>query len=410
MSVSCRFCSAMLSTVVCDLGMSPLANAYLTETQLHEPEPFYPLRVFVCEKCLLVQLEEFESPAHIFDEYAYFSSYSDSWLAHCKEYAQDMCSLLRLDGNSHVIEVASNDGYLLQYFVQAGISVTGVEPAANVANAAIEKGIPTQIEFFGAELGKRLADSGMSADLLIANNVLAHVPDVNGFVVGIRNVLKQGGIATLEFPHLLRLMQQNQFDTIYHEHFSYFSLLTVVRIFSTHGLTVFDIDELDTHGGSLRLKVCHSDNTSPVSDGRVTKLIQEELKFGLGDTAVYAAFAERIRSVKLKLLNFVITAKREGKCIAAYGAPAKGNTLLNYCGIGRDFIDFTVDRNPAKQGCYLPGTHIPIYAPERIFELKPDYVLVLPWNLKDEIMDSLAVITDWGGRAVLPIPDVEMLP
>ena len=389
--------------------MSPLANAYLTGPELHQPEAFYPLRVFVCEKCLLVQLEEFESPEHIFGEYAYFSSYSGSWLAHCKAYAQQMLTELKLDGESHVVEVASNDGYLLQYFVEAGIPVTGIEPAVNVADAAIERGIPTRVEFFGAELGKRLADDGAGADLLIANNVLAHVPDLNDFVAGIRHVLKPDGIATLEFPHLLQLMRHNQFDTIYHEHFSYFSMLAVERILSANGLYVFDVHELPTHGGSLRLLVRHTERASHPTVGRVAELLQKEREFGLEDIPTYLAFADRIRSVKLELLEFVISAKREGRRIAAYGAPAKGNTLLNYCGIGRDFIDFTVDVSPAKQGRYLPGTHIPVFKPERIFELQPDYVLMLPWNLKDEIMGSLAGISDWGGRVVLPIPSVEVV-
>ena len=410
MNASCRFCSTELDVVVCDLGMSPLANAYLTEPQLHQPEPFYPLRAFVCQKCLLVQLEEFESPERIFGEYAYFSSYSESWLDHCKKYVEQMCQQLGLGDASRVVEVASNDGYLLQYFVEAGIPVTGIEPAANVADAAVRKGVPTHVEFFGAKFGKRLADDDGGADLLIANNVLAHVPDINDFAQGIRNALKPDGVATLEFPHLLRLMQQNQFDTIYHEHFSYFSLLTVERILSANGLAVFDVEELTTHGGSLRLHVRHAEHASRPRTRHVAELLQKELEFGLGDVATYLAFAERIKSAKLELLEFVISAKRESKRIAAYGAPAKGNTLLNYCGIGRDFIDFTVDRSPAKQGRYLPGTHIPIYEPERLFELRPDYVLLLPWNLRDEIVGTLAGISDWGGRVVVPIPSVEVIP
>lgn len=410
MTVTCRFCSQPLEHVFCDLGMSPLANAYLREEQLHQAESFYPLRTFVCSRCFLVQLEEFESPEEIFSDYAYFSSYSDSWLEHCRRYTQEMRGRFGLGPDSKVIELASNDGYLLQYFKEAGIPVLGVEPAANVASVATDKGIPTLIEFFGVETAGRMAADGHVADLLLGNNVLAHVPDLNDFVAGMKLVLESGGVITMEFPHLLRLMEFNQFDTIYHEHFSYFSLHSVDRVFSHHGLTIFDVDELPTHGGSLRIYGQHSEVADRPRSEKVTDLLQIEDDAGLTQLTAYGEFASLVQESKCDLLDFLITARREGKQVVGYGAPAKGNTLLNFCGIGRDFIDYTVDRSPAKQGRYLPGTHIPIHSQDRLAETKPDYILILPWNIKDEIVERAQFVRDWGGQFVTPIPRVEILP
>ena len=407
MTSACRFCGATLQFTFCDLGMSPLSNSYLEARQLHSMEPFYPLHAYVCNSCFLVQLEEFESPQKIFSEYAYFSSYADSWLEHSRNYVASMQARLELDGSSRVIEIASNDGYLLQYFAQQGIPVLGVEPAANVAAAALKKGIPTLVSFFGVQTAKEMAAARQRADLLLGNNVLAHVPDVNDFVAGMAIVLKPGGLITMEFPHLLRLIQNRQFDTIYHEHFSYFSLLSVERIFAAHGLQVYDVDELPTHGGSLRIYCRHAQDGT-VCDS-ILELRRVEAEAGLGNLQTYAAFADKVAASKRDLLEFLIAAKRDGRRIAAYGAPAKGNTLLNYCGIRQDFIDFTVDRNPEKQGRFLPGTHIPVHSPDRIFDAKPDYLLILPWNLKEEILENMSGIREWGGKFVVPIPSVEVL-
>lgn len=407
MTAACRFCGATLQFTFCDLGMSPLSNAYLEADQLHSMEAFYPLHAYVCDRCFLVQLDEFESPQKIFANYAYFSSYSDSWLAHCRNYAGAMQARLGLDQSSHVVEVASNDGYLLQYFAELGIPVLGVEPAANVAAAALKKGIPTLVRFFGVETAKEMAAAGQQADLLLGNNVLAHVPNVNDFVEGMAIILNPGGVITMEFPHLLRLMQNLQFDTIYHEHFSYFSLLSVERIISAHGLQVFDVEEVPTHGGSLRI-YCRHAGGGAVSDN-ILALRQRETDAGLAKVETYASFAGEVARSKRDLLAFMIAAKRDGRRIAAYGAPAKGNTLLNYCGIRQDFIEFTVDRSPEKQGRFLPGTHIPVYAPERVFNAKPDYLLILPWNIKDEIIGKMSGIREWGGKFVIPIPSVEVL-
>jgi SAM-dependent methyltransferase len=409
MTITCRFCSEALDYVFCDLGMSPLANAYLDADQLHQAESFYPLRAFVCSQCYLVQLEEFESPEKIFGDYAYFSSYSDSWLEHCRRYTIEMKNRLNLDKNSQVIELASNDGYLLQYFKEAGIPVLGIEPAANVAAVAIDRGIDTLVEFFGVETATQMSANGHLADLLLGNNVLAHVPDLNDFVAGMRLVLKPHGVITMEFPHLLRLMQYNQFDTIYHEHFSYFSLHSVERVFSRHGLAIFDVDELPTHGGSLRIYAQHADAAAerPRQDG-VTALIDTERAAGLTQLATYGEFATRVQHAKCDLLDFLISAKREGKQVVGYGAPAKGNTLLNFCGIGRDFLDYTVDRSPAKQGRYLPGTHIPICSPDQLASTRPDYILILPWNIKDEIIERAQFVREWGAKFITPIPKVEV--
>jgi SAM-dependent methyltransferase len=390
--------------------MSPLCESYLTAEQLNRMEPFYPLHVYVCEKCFLVQVQEYVSPEGIFTEYAYFSSYSDSWLAHMKAYADMITARLGLGRESRVVELGSNDGYLLQHFVAKGIPVLGVEPARNVAETAIARGVPTVVKLFGRQAARELAAEGVQADLVCGANVLAQVPDVNDFVGGIKLLLKPGGVVTVEFPHLMRLMDENQFDTIYHEHFSYFSFLTAERIFAAHGLTLFDVEELPTHGGSLRIYARHANDASrPVSE-RATKLRAREESAGLERLETYASFTEQVHETKRRLLEFLIAARRKGKRIAGYGAPGKGNTLLNYCGIRTDFVEYTVDRNPYKHGRFLPGTHIPIYPPEKIRETRPDYVLILPWNLKDEIMEQNAYIRGWGGQFVVPIPDVKVYP
>jgi hypothetical protein len=406
----CRFCKATLRQTFVDLGMSPLCENYLSADQLNQMEPFYPLHVYVCEHCFLVQLEEYVSPEHIFTEYAYFSSYADTWLQHARNYTESMIDRFHLDSDSQVVEVASNDGYLLQYFVDKNIPALGVEPAANVAKVAIEKGVPTLIEFFGEECARKLAAEGKGADLMVGNNVLAQVPDINDFVEGMRILLKPRGVITMEFPHLMCLMAENQFDTIYHEHFSYFSFITTEKIFAAHGLTLFDVEELSTHGGSLRIYARHEDDeTEPVGE-QVTELRSREIEAGFTSLDTYKFFEEQVKETKRKLLEFLIQARRNGKSIAGYGAPGKGNTLLNYCGIRTDFLDYTVDRNPYKQGKFLPGTHIPIYHPDKIKETRPDYVLILPWNFRDEIMQQIAYIRDWGAQFLVPIPEVKIYP
>ena len=403
--VACRFCGTELEYTFVDLGMSPLCESYVPETKLNEMEPFYPLHAFVCGKCFLVQLDDYVGPEHIFTEYAYFSSYADSWLEHSKAYVRQMQRERGIDKESHVIEVASNDGYLLQYFVEDGIPCLGIEPAANVAQVAIDKGVPTRIEFFNEATATKLVEDGITADLLLGNNVLAQVPNLNSFVRGMKIVLAESGFITMEFPHLMRLMEENQFDTIYHEHFGYFSLLAVDNIFEAHGLRLYDVEELPTHGGSVRIYACHIEDTLKQTSPRLADLRQRELALGFDRLETYSNFSEQVKETKRKLLDFLIQVKREGKRVAGYGAPGKGNTLLNYCGIGTDFLDYTVDRNPYKQGMYLPGTRIPIYGPDKIRETKPDYVLILPWNFKDEIMSQMADIRDWGGRFVVPIPE-----
>ncbi len=405
----CRFCDSPLTESFCDLGMSPLSNAFLRAEDLDRMEPFYPLHAYVCGECFLVQLEEFESPQQIFSDYAYFSSFSDSWLQHAKTYAEQMIARFAISGNHQVVEIASNDGYLLRNFVGRGIPALGIEPAENVARVAEENGVPTWTRFFGEETARALIAGGKQADLMVANNVLAHVPNINDFVAGIKIALKPQGVVTIEFPHLLRLIQGNQFDTIYHEHFSYLSLISAETIFAHHGLTIFDAEELSTHGGSLRLYVRHDDNTMLPVHARVASVRQAEREAGLTVLGTYAGFHERFKDTKRKLLAFLIEAKAQGKRIVGYGAPAKGNTLLNYCGIRTDFLDFTVDRSPHKQGRFLPGTHIPILAPEAIDRARPDYVLILPWNLRDEIQQQMAHIRDWGGRFIVPIPEVRVL-
>ena len=405
----CRFCGTELRHSFCDLGMSPLSNSYIKQQNVQKMEPFYPLHAYVCASCFLVQLAEFESPAAIFSDYAYFSSYSESWLMHARRYVDMMIARFGFDGSSQVIEIASNDGYLLQYFKKRNVPVLGIEPAQNVAKVAEAAGVTTLAKFFGIETANELAASGRKADLLLGNNVLAHVPDINDFVAGMKVALKSQGVITMEFPHLLRLVTEKQFDTIYHEHFSYLSFSTTEKIFSRHGLVLFDVEELTTHGGSLRIYARHVDDLSKPVTANVSRLKKMEQEYKLGELTTYSTFSESVKETKRKLLEFLIDAKRRGKSIVGYGAPAKGNTLLNYCGIRTDFIDYTVDRSPHKQGCYLPGTRIPIYAPEKIRETKPDYVLILPWNLKDEIMDQMKYIGEWGGRFVIPIPETKVI-
>ena len=408
--MKCRACDAELKHTFVDLGVSPLSNSYLAAADLQAMEPHYPLKVLLCAHCWLVQLPAVARPEDIFSDYAYFSSYSDSWLRHAEDYVEKMIQRFGFDKTHNMVEIASNDGYLLQYFLHRGISVLGIEPAANVAKVAVEKGIPTLVKFFGTETAKEMLAEGRAADLLLGNNVLAHVPDLNDFIAGMKIVLEPGGIITMEFPHLMRLMAENQFDTIYHEHFSYFSFLSVEQAFARHGITLFDVEELPTHGGSLRIYGRHEeDETRPVAEN-VTELRERELREGFDKLETYQGFAQQVEETKRSLLEFLIQAKREGKTIVGYGAAAKGNTLLNYCGVRTDFLDYTVDRSPHKQGHFLPGTRIPIFAPEKIGETKPNYVLILPWNLKDEIASQMAHIREWGGRFVVPIPNVEVLP
>ena len=408
-TASCRFCGAALRHTFTDLGMSPPCESFLPADQLNQMEAFYPLHVFVCEHCFLVQLQEYISPEHIFTEYAYFSSYSDSWLAHAKAYTELMVKRFRLGEGSLAVELASNDGYLLQYFMEQGVPVLGIEPAANVAREATRKGIPTLVRFFGREMAAEMVSDGTRADLIVGNNVLAQVPDICSFVEGMKTLLIPQGVITLEFPHLMRLMEGNQFDTIYHEHFSYFSFLTTMKILARFGLAVFDVEELATHGGSLRVYARHAEDLSqPVTD-RVRELADREERAGFTRLETYFSFDERVKETKRKILAFLIEAKQAGKSIAGYGAPGKGNTLLNYCAIRTDFLDYTVDRNPYKHGKFLPGTRIPIFPPEKIRETRPDYVLILPWNLKNEIREQLSYVHEWGGKLVVPIPEVEVL-
>jgi SAM-dependent methyltransferase len=402
----CRFCGANLRHTFVDLGMSPLCETYPSSADLNRGEIYYPLHVYVCEQCFLVQLEQYESSENIFSDYPYFSSYSDSWLKHCDEYCDQMITRFGLNRQSSVVEVASNDGYLLQYFVQRNVPVLGIEPAANVAKVAVQKGVPTLVKFFGAQLADDLASEGQTADLVLGNNVLAQVPDLNDFVEGLKILLKPDGVLTLEFPHLLRLIEHNEFDTIYHEHFSYFSMITTERILEAHGLKAFDVEELSTHGGSLRIYACRQESRAHAIQPKVRQLIVEEERAGLASVEGYESFGRQVKQTKLALLDFLVKAAREGKSVAGYGAPGKSATLLHYCGIGRDLIAYTVDRSPHKQGRFLPGTHIPIYHPDRIRETKPDYVVILPWNLKGEIMKQLQFIREWGGRFVVPIPMV----
>jgi SAM-dependent methyltransferase len=398
-----------LTDTVVDLGMSPLCETFLAADALDRMEPFYPLHVWVCRACFLVQLSEYVRPEEIFTEYAYFSSYSSAWLKHAADYVSMISDRLSLGRDSYVVELASNDGYLLQYFVQRGIPCLGIEPAANVAKAAEARGVETKVAFFNDVTAREFRADGMQADLVLGNNVLAQVPDLNSFVAGLPIILKPTGTVTFEFPHLMRLFEGNQFDTIYHEHFSYFSLVSIEGIFARHGLTVFDVEELWTHGGSLRVYARHTADESRAVTERLRSLRAREESAGYRRLETYTGFEGRVRETKRKILDVLIDAKRAGKRVAGYGAPGKGNTLLNYCGIRTDFIDFTVDRNPYKHGRFLPGTHIPIYPPEHIDQQRPDYIFILPWNLKDEIMTQLAHARAWGAQFIVPIPDASVV-
>lgn len=406
----CRFCGEPLRDVFADLGMSPVANDNVPLERASAMEPFFPLCALVCGACFLVQLAPYETPQPIFrDDYAYFSSYSSTWLEHSRRYTEEMIERLGLGPSSQVVELASNDGYLLQYFHEAGVPVLGVEPTANTARVAIDKGIPTRVDFWGLQTARAVA-AETPADLLLGNNVLAHVPDINDFVAGMKLVLKPGGVITMEFPHLLKLIELNQWDTIYHEHYSYLSFGTVGRIFAAHGLRLFDVQELPTHGGSLRIFACHEEEEAFEQSAAARELHEREAAAGLGDLRTYRDYGERVVADKRQILRFLVDLKDAGASIAGYGAPAKGNTLLNYCGVGRDFIDFTCDANPHKQDHVLPGTHIPILAPVAIAERRPDVVLLLPWNIKEELMAQLAGIREWGGRFAARAPELRLFP
>lgn len=403
----CRFCKNQLEHSVIDLGMSPLCQKHVKPENLNDMEKFYPLHAYICDHCWLMQLEEFATPDEIFaEEYAYFSSYSESWLEHSRKYTEQMTNRFLLNANSLVTEIASNDGYLLQWFVQKGIPVLGIDPAGNVAEAAQEKGVWTEVEFFGKNTALKLSKKYGKADLLLGNNVLAHVPDINDFVSGMKEMLNTNGVITMEFPHLQRLIERNQFDTIYHEHFSYLSFVAVNRIFESHELTLFDVEELPTHGGSLRIYGKHKEDNTKKVTGNVTELLKREIGLGFETLEYYSRFEEKVKETKRKILDFLIEAKRTGKSVAGYGAPGKGNTLLNYCGVRTDFIDYTVDMSPHKQGNFLPGTHIPILHPDAIKETKPDYIFILPWNLKEEITKQHNYVREWGGKFVVPIPEL----
>jgi hypothetical protein len=404
----CRLCDRRLETTLVDLGMSPLCESFLTAEQINQMEPYYPLHVLVCSGCFLVQLQEYVKPESIFTEYAYFSSYSTTWVEHARTYCEMIKARFGLDSKSQVLEIASNDGYLLQHFLPLGIGVLGVEPAANVAKVAQEKNIPTLIKFFGLALAQQLASEGYRADLVIGNNVLAQVPNLNDFTAGLAQVVAPNGVITLEFPHLERLTSENQFDTIYHEHFSYFSLVTIDRLARRHDLRVFDIEQLSTHGGSLRVYLCHADSGHTISPS-VDALLARERNIGFEEITSYRRFTTRVHQTKHQLLSFLIECKKNGAKLCGYGAPGKGNTLLNYCGIGTDFLDFTVDRNPYKHGLFTPGMHIPIYPVSAIDEARPDYLLILPWNLKREIIEQMRYVGDWGCKMVVPIPAVEVI-
>jgi SAM-dependent methyltransferase len=409
--MNCRFCNNSLTHEFIDLVNAPPSNSFLTKEQLNEPEIFYPLKLYVCDKCFLVQIDEYKKSGEIFNqEYAYFSSFSTSWLDHARKYVDMITNRLRLDAGSHVMEIASNDGYLLQYFKEKQIPCLGIEPSANTAQAAREKGIETLEEFFGVDLAERLAQEGEKADLIIGNNVLAHVPDINDFVSGLKVALKNGGVVTtMEFPHLMRLIEENQFDTIYHEHFSYLSFHTVRRIFTKHGLVLFDVEELPTHGGSLRIYARHDEDESKSVTPNVADLLEKEVSKGMLQLDYYLDFQHKADKVKHALLAFLLEQKKQGKKVAAYGAAAKGNTLLNYCGVKKDLIEFVVDASPHKQGMFLPGSHIPVVKEDEIKRFKPDYILILPWNIKDEIMEQLSYIRKWGGKFVMAVPNLKIL-
>jgi SAM-dependent methyltransferase len=405
----CRFCASPLVLTVVDLGMSPLCESFLPADRIEQMEPFFPLHVRACERCWLVQLPAFVAPEEIFTEYAYFSAYSTAWVEHARQYVEMLSARLGLGNNDLVVELASNDGYLLQHFVGTGVPILGIDPAANVAQVAEERGVPTLVAFFGEALARQLVDEGKEARVIVGNNVLAQVPDLNDFVAGVRTLLRPDGTATFEFPHLMRLLEGLQYDTIYHEHFSYFSLATISEIFGAHGLEVYDVEELWTHGGSLRVFAQHIDGPNAVEPS-VDAILSAEEAGGLRTPERYARFADDVRESKRALLELLIDLRRSGKQVVGYGAPGKGNTLLNYCGIRTDLLDYTVDRNPYKHGLFTPGTHIPIHPPERIAETNPEYVLVLPWNLIDEIAEQLAYIREWGGELIVPIPLAEVRP
>ncbi len=406
----CRFCQSKLKDTFIDLGMQPLCESYVSKGDLGLMEPHYPLHVYICNRCFLVQVPELVSPSEIYNEYAYFSSFSDSWLAHAKKYTDDVTEKFHLGQKSLVAEIASNDGYLLQYFIGKNIPVIGIEPSKNIASFAInEKKIPTEVVFFNREAALWLREKYGQPDLLLGNNVLAHVPDINDFVEGMKLFLKPGGVITMEFPHLQRLIEQNQFDTIYHEHFSYLSFMTVSEIFEAHGLQLWDVEELPTHGGSLRIFGKHAEDKSYQVTERAKELKEREIKLGFRDMNYYAGFGERVRETKRAILEFLIGVKREGKSIAGYGAPGKGNTLLNFCGVRTDFIDYTVDRNPVKQNHFLPGTLIPVYHPDKLRETRPDYIFILPWNLKEEICHQLDYAREWGAKFIIPIPGLTVI-
>ena len=405
----CRFCSCNVNHVFVDLGISPLSNAFLKKENLEKLEKVFPLKVYVCQNCFLVQLPEFETPENIFNEYAYFSSYSKIWLKHAESYANMISEKIKLGKDNLVIELASNDGYLLQFFKKKGIPVKGIEPAANVAKIAEEKGIETIVEFFGEKLAKKLSSEETKADLIIGNNILAHVPNINNFVKGVSILLKTNGIVNMEFPHLLQLIEHNQFDTIYHEHFSYLSLNTVKKIFEFHNLIIFDVEEIQTHGGSLRIYAKHKTNKNFKIQNSVNALLEKEKDFGLMTLSFYLEFAKKVELIKKQLIQFFNNTKVNRKKIVCYGAAAKGNTLLNFCKINKDSIAYVVDNNPHKQGLYMPGSHIPIKNPEEIMKTKPDFILILPWNIKQEIMKDISFIRDWGGKFVIPIPEVKII-
>lgn len=409
MNHRCRFCNSLIRHSFCDLGMSPLSNSFVDEKRSQEMEPFFPLHAFVCEKCFLVQLEEFEKPENIFNDYAYFSSFSESWLEHARVYVDAMVERFNFKSNSTVIEIASNDGYLLKFFKKKNMNVIGIEPAANVASVAEESGIKTLVKFFGVNTAKKLNEDGVTPDLLIGNNVLAHVPDINDFVSGMKIVLSEKGVITMEFPHLLKLIEKNQFDTIYHEHFSYLSLLTVESIFNHHGLKLFDVEELTTHGGSLRIFACHKNNEIELNFSNLNKVREDEVNAKINNIGMYLQFQNKVNHIKRDLLTFLIKEKNNNKKIVGYGAPAKGNTLLNFCGIREDFIEYTVDKSPHKQGKLLPGTHISVYPVEKIKETKPDYIFILPWNLKEEIIEQMAYAREWGCQFLVPIPQIQVI-
>ena len=408
--MKCRFCKSALTNIFLDLGMSPMANSFLKSTELDTKEPHYPLCSYVCSNCFLVQLDEFEKPQEIFSNYAYFSSFSTTWLDHVEEFVNQLINQFKIDKEKHVIEIASNDGYLLQHFKKKDIPILGIEPAKNIASDAESKGIPTINKFFGANTARELVQNGQKADFLIAFNVMPHVPNLNDFVNGLKMILNNDGILIIQFSaYLLKLIELNEFDMIYHEHFSYFSLGTLKKIFSELKLKIFDVEELSIHGGSLRLYIIHEENNSYQKSTRVDQLLEKEKQFGLLETSTYDNFTKNIQNVKQDICNFFVEARKENKKIVCYGAPAKGNTLLNFCGIGKDFIEYTVDKNPHKQELFLPGTHIPIYSPEKVLSTKPDYLLILPWNLKDEIIEQMSFIRDWNGKFVVLMPKIEII-